>query len=137
MVSLNLDKKTFLGPNFSPMNIASDFDFDDIFVSTMLMCRHTWHILKACKKSTESQYLFQLMVKMSFMKIPCQRTLDLNRSASITSDSHRKQTLQFEEVPYDIRRMRSNACPTITCLRIWIIHTHIVTNITLKSAWCL
>ena len=89
------------------------------------MCRNTWHILKACKKSTKLQYLFQLMVKMNTMKIPDQQVLDLKRSPSITSDSYRKQTLGFQE---DIGRMRSKACPTINCLCIWIIHIHIVTS---------
>ena len=34
---------------------------------------------------------------MNFMKIPGQPTLDLKRSTSNTSDSHRKQTLEFQE----------------------------------------
>ena len=37
------------------------------------------------------------MVKINTMKIPDQQILDLKRSASITSDSHRKQTLEFQE----------------------------------------
>ena len=61
------------------------------------MYRNTWHVLKACKKSNKSQYLFQLLVKVNSMKISGQQTLDLKRSANITSDSERKQTLEFQE----------------------------------------
>ena len=39
----------------------------------------------------------QLMVKMNSVKIPGQQILDLKRSARIASDSHRKQTLEFQE----------------------------------------
>ena len=94
----------------------------------MLMCRNIWHILKACKRSTESQYLFQLMVKMNSVKIPGQQTLDLKRFASITSDSTGNKYLNSTKIRYDIPRMRSKACPTITCLCNWIIHIHIVTS---------
>ena len=62
---------------------------------------------------------------MNSMKIPGQQTLDFKRSASITLDSHRKQTLEFQEDPYDIRRMHSKTCPAIICL---CIHVHIVTS---------
>ena len=37
------------------------------------------------------------MVKMNSVKIPGQQTLDLKRFGNITSDSHGKQTLEFQE----------------------------------------
>ena len=49
MVSLNLDKKTFLGPNVPPMTILP-LSLTKISSKTMLMCWNTWHILKARKK---------------------------------------------------------------------------------------
>ena len=52
---------------------------------------------KSIQNSTKSQHLFQLMMKMNTMKTADQQILDLKRSAGITSDSHRKQTLEFQE----------------------------------------
>ena len=94
----------------------------------MLMCRNTWHILKAYKISTKSQYLCQLIVKMNSIKIPGQQTLDLKRYASILQIPSGNKHLNSKKIPYDIRRMRCKVCLTITCLRIWIIHIHIVTS---------
>ena len=65
---------------------------------------------------------------MNSMKIPGQQTLDLKRSVSITSDSHRNKLLNSKKILYDIRRICSKESPTNTCLSTWIIHIHVVTS---------
>ena len=94
---LKCEEKTFLGPNFPPMTILPLSLYHKDIIKDNVNVQEYLAYIKACKKSTESQYLFQLMVKMNSVKIPGQQTLDLKRSASITSDSHRKQTLEFQE----------------------------------------
>ena len=97
MISLNLDKKTFLGPNFPPLTILPlSLYYKDIAKDNVSVQEYLAYI-KSMQRSIKSQYLFQLMVKMNSEKIPGQQTLDLKRSAGIISDSHRKQTLEFQK----------------------------------------
>ena len=97
MISLNLDKKTFLGPNFPPVTILPlSLYYKDIIKDNVDVQEYLVYI-KSMQKVHWITIPIQLLVKMNFVKIPGQQTLDLKRSASITSDSHRKQTLEFQE----------------------------------------
>ena len=62
---------------------------------------------------------------MNSMKIPGQQTLDLKDLPASPQIPTGNKHLNFKKIPYDIRRMRSKTCPTITCL---CIHVHIVTS---------
>ena len=97
MISLNLDEKTFLGPNFPPVTILplslyhKDIIKDNVNVQEYLAC------IKSMQKVHWITVPISANGEMNSVKIPGQQTLDLKRSASITSDSHRKQTLKFQE----------------------------------------
>ena len=62
---------------------------------------------------------------MNSVKIPGQQILDLTALPQIPRGN---KHLNSKKIRYDILRMRSKACPTITCLCNWIIHIHIVTS---------
>ena len=127
MISLNLDKRTFLGPNFLQMTILPLTLYYKDIVKDNVNVQEYMAYIKSMQKSTESQYLFQLMVKMNFVKIPGQQTLDFKRLPAspqiLTGNKH----FNSKKIRYDIPRMRSKACPT-TCLCNWIIHRHILTS---------